>query len=195
MHRTCMTRRTAMILAAWAHGLFMSVLATGCANHATQVQIRNDTQLTLDVAVLGRETLGSGYQEHGMLEVDPHTGERSVRNTSLAMAPGATHTFNDASNAPTRWDGPTTALVMVSQAGIGPWMAWSVQEPNGPDDGSRLDAELSIAFGPTGYVIQSTDKARRLEVRAINQAAGTDLSRAIRDWQTHLDAWRFAHAK
>jgi hypothetical protein len=190
-----MTRRTAMILAAWAHGLLMSVLATGCANHATQVQIRNDTQLTLDVAVLGRETLGSGYQEHRMLEVDPHTGERSVRNTSLAMAPGATHTFNDASNAPTRWDGPTTALVMVSQAGIGPWMAWSVQEPNGPDDGSRLDAELSIAFGPTGYVIQSTDKARRLEVRAINQAAGTDLSRAIRDWQTHLDAWRFAHAK
>jgi hypothetical protein len=44
-------------------------------------------------------------------------------------------------------------------------------------------------------VIQSTDKAHRLEVRAINQAAGTSLSRAIRDWQTHLDAWRFAHAK
>lgn len=195
MHRTCMTRRTAMILAAWAHGLLMSVLATGCANHATQVQIRNDTQLTLDVAVLDRETLGSGYQEHDMLEVDPHTGERSVRNTSLAMVPGATHTFTDVSNASTRWDGPTTALVMVSQSGIGPWMAWSVHEPNGPDDGSRLDAELSIAFGPTGYVIQSTDTARRLEVRAINQAAGTSLSRAIRDWQTHLDAWRFAHAK
>ena len=52
MHRTCMTRRTAMILAAWAHGLLMSALTTGCANHATQVQIRNDTQLTLDVAVL-----------------------------------------------------------------------------------------------------------------------------------------------
>ena len=173
----------------------MSALVTGCANHATQVQIRNDTQLTLDVAVLGRETLDSGYHEHDMLELDPHTGARSMRNTSFAMAPGATHTFNDASDAPTRWDGPTTALVMVSQTGIGPWMAWSVQEPNGPDDGSRLDAELSIAFGPTGYVIRSTDASRQLQTRPINQAAGTDLSRAIRDWQTHLDAWRFAHAK
>jgi hypothetical protein len=62
-----MTRRIAMILAAWTCWLLMSVLATGCANHATQVQIRNDTQLTLDVAVLGRETLGSGYREHDML--------------------------------------------------------------------------------------------------------------------------------
>ena len=195
MHPTHMTRRTAMTLAAWACGLPLSALTTGCANHATQVQIRNDTQLTLDVAVLGRETLGSGYQEHDMLQVDPHTGERSVRNTSFAMAPGATHTFDDASNAPTRWDGPTTALVMVSQSGIGPWMAWSVQQPNGPDDGSRLDADLSIAFGPTGYAIRSMDEAHPLEVRPINQAAGTALSRAIRDWQTHLDAWRFAHAK
>lgn len=184
-----------MILVAWAHGLLMSVLTPGCASHATQVQIHNDTQLTLDVAVLGRETLGSGYQEHDMLELDPHTGERSVRNTFLSMPPGATRTFNDASNAPTRWDGPTTALLMVSQAGIGPWTAWSVQQPDGPDDGSPLDARLTIAFGPTGYTIRSTDESHPLAVRPINQAAGTDLSRAIRDWQAHLDAWRFAHAK
>ena len=195
MHRNCMTRRIAMILAAWTCWLLMGALTTGCANHATQVQVRNDTQLTLDVAVMGRETLGSGYQERDMLELDPHTGERSMRNTFFAMAPGATRTFNDASNAPTHWDGPTTALVMVSQAGIGPWMAWSVQEPNGPDDGSRLDVDLAITFGPSGYVIRSTDAARQLQARPINQAAGTDLSRAIRDWQTHLDAWRFAHAK